>query len=94
MSDSGANAEIGAKPTNAAIKQIKMYEKELTKLNGQQITPSFDVDAMQEMKKKMELDEIQDSKLDLEDQTAEMNERQDEHVQEADEDLAGKSTEQ
>jgi hypothetical protein len=82
MLDSGANAEMGAK-------QKMMIEP-----------PSFDVDAMQEMKNKMELDEIQDFKLNIEDQTAEMNDRQDgasakiKHVQDADEDLAGKSTEQ
>ena len=78
------------------MKQMKMYEKELAKLDGQQImleqqkmmieSTNFDVgvissikagkDAMKEMNKNMELDDIQDLKDDLEDQMAEMNEKQ------------------
>jgi len=70
-----------------AMKQMKMYEKELAKLDGQQImidqqkmmieSTNFDAgvitsikagkDAMKEMNKNMNIDDIQDLKDDLED---------------------------
>ena len=89
-----------------ALKKMKMFEKELQKLDGQSImleqqkmmieSTNFDVGvisgmkegatAMEQMNKQMNVDDIADLKEELEDQMAEIQERQEFFANAAEED--------